>query len=300
VATELVPSGPTGESAEVIVLFTRAELSSHLETLRGSGRSVGLVPTMGALHAGHLSLVAAAARECDVVALTIFVNPLQFGPGEDLGAYPRPIERDLRLAENGGVDVVFTPTTEEMYPESMATTVHVRGLTGSMEGASRPSHFDGVTTVVTKLFSLAGPCRAYFGEKDYQQLAVVTRLARDLDFPVTVVPCPIAREDDGLALSSRNVHLDAEQRAAAVVLYRALQTGAAMIAGGERDGATVAARMAGVVADAPTARLDYAEVVHTEMLEPVGVVHGGQPVRLLVAAAFGSTRLLDNIGVVAP
>jgi pantoate--beta-alanine ligase len=234
------------------------------------------------------------------VAITIFVNPLQFAAGEDLDAYPRPLERDLELAGGAGAAVAFTPDTAEMYPVPTATTVHVEGLTGTMEGASRPTHFDGVTTVVTKLFSIAGPCRAYFGEKDFQQLAVVRRMAADLDLPVAVVGCPIVREPDGLAMSSRNVYLSPEQRAAAAVLHRALEAGAASVAGGERDPAAVAARIAEVVAAEPLAALDYAEAVDPDTLTAPPSLEPGREARLLVAAGLGRTRLLDNVGVLVP
>lgn len=284
----------------MLVLTTRDDLRTHLETVRGAGRSAGLVPTMGALHEGHLSLLRAAANECDVVVLTIFVNPLQFGAHEDLGAYPRPLERDLEFAEATGADVVFTPTTDEMYGSGVLTTVHVDGLTDRMEGAARPTHFDGVTTVVAKLFNLVGSCRAYFGEKDYQQLAVVTRMAADLDQPVVVVGCPIVRESDGLALSSRNGYLSGEDRAAATVLHRALRAGATMIGVGERDGSAVATHMAAIVSAEPRARLDYAQVVDSSTLEPRAALGRDGSVRLLVAAGFGATRLLDNLGVVVP
>jgi pantoate--beta-alanine ligase len=282
------------------VLTTKARLRAHLDEARRAGRRVGLVPTMGALHEGHLSLIRAAVAECDEVALTIFVNPLQFAAGEDLDAYPRPIERDLALGEEAGATVAFTPPTDEMYPRPTVTTVHVEGLTGAMEGASRPTHFDGVTTVVTKLFNLAGPCRAYFGEKDFQQLAVVTRMAADLDQPVTVVGCPIVREPDGLAMSSRNVYLSPDERRAATVLHLALRAGAEAVTGGERDPAAVAARMAQVVASEPLARLDYAEVVDPATLAVPNVLEPGTHVRLLVAAGLGTPRLLDNLGVLVP
>jgi pantoate--beta-alanine ligase len=255
---------------------------------------------MGALHDGHLSLVRAAAAECDVVAITIFVNPLQFAAGEDLDAYPRPLGRDLELAAGAGVSVAFTPDTAEMYPTPTATTVHVDGLTSVMEGAARPTHFDGVTTVVTKLFNIAGPCRAYFGEKDFQQLSVVRRMAADLDQPVTVVGCPIVREDDGLAMSSRNVYLSPTERTAAAVLNRALRAGAALVGQGERSPAAVAARMAGVIGAEPLARLDYAEAVDPATLEAPAEFVPGQEIRLLVAAGLGSTRLLDNVEVLVP
>jgi pantoate--beta-alanine ligase len=282
------------------VVTTKAAFRSRLDAERAAGRTVGLVPTMGALHDGHLSLIRAALAECDLVALTVFVNPLQFAVGEDLDAYPRPLERDLDLAGSAGATVVFTPSTDEMYPRPTATTVHVEGLTASMEGASRPTHFDGVTTVVTKLFNIAGPCRAYFGEKDFQQLSVVRRMASDLDQPVEVVGCPIVREADGLAMSSRNVYLSPDERTAASVLNRALRAGAALVEQGERDPGAVAAHMAAVIGSEPRARIDYAEVVDPDTLERPGALEPGGRVRLLVAAGLGQTRLLDNVGVLVP
>lgn len=279
------------------VVSTKAEFREHLDAVRSLGRTVGLVPTMGALHDGHLSLVRAASAECDVVAMTIFVNPLQFGANEDLSAYPRPIERDLEMAEAAGTDIVLNPSVEEMYPRPVLTTVHLEGITATMEGASRPTHFDGVATVVTKLFNMAGPCRAYFGEKDFQQLAVVRRMAADLDQPVTVVGCPTVRESDGLAMSSRNVRLSSEQRRAATVVHRALRAGAAMISAGERDRSVVEEHMASVLRDEPLAEFDYAVVVDPDTLESPDVLVPGTEVRLLAVARFGATRLLDNLGV---
>lgn len=284
----------------MLVLSTKSEFREHLDTVRALGRSVGLVPTMGALHDGHLSLLRAAATDCDVVALTIFVNPLQFGAGEDLSAYPRPLERDLELAEEAGADVVFTPSTEEMYPEPTLTTVHVDQLTAGMEGASRPTHFDGVTTVVTKLFNIAGPSRAYFGEKDFQQLAVVRRMAADLDQPITVIGCPIVREADGLAMSSRNVYLSSTEREAATVISRSLRAGAAMITAGERDPAVIEAHMASIIEAEPLAELDYAVVVDPDSLLSPGELRSGSNVRLLMVAKVGTPRLLDNLGVDVP
>lgn len=282
------------------VCSTKDEFRSLLDTARGEGRVVGLVPTMGALHAGHRSLIDAAVADCDTVALTIFVNPLQFAPTEDLSRYPRPLADDLALAAAAGVDVVFTPTVEEMYPVPTATTVHVEGLTASMEGAARPTHFDGVTTVVTKLFNLTGACRAYFGEKDFQQLAVVRRMVTDLDQPVEVVPCPIIREPDGLALSSRNIYLSRSDRTAATVLHGALQEAAELIARGERRASTVATRLSERISAEAHAELDHAEVVDPLTLEPLDELVTGATVRLIVAARFGSTRLLDNLGVEVP
>jgi len=282
------------------VLSTKSEFREHLETVRALGRTVGLVPTMGALHEGHLSLLRAAANDCDVVALTIFVNPLQFGAGEDLDAYPRPLEHDLELAEAAGADVVFTPTTSEMYPGLTLTNVHVDRLTSSMEGASRPTHFDGVTTVVTKLFNIAGPCRAYFGEKDFQQLAVVRRMAADLDQPMEIVGCPIVRETDGLAMSSRNVYLASAEREAATVINRALRAGAAMIEAGESDPSVIEAHMASIIEAEPLASLDYAAVVNPESLLTPDRLVSGTTVRLLMVAQVGTPRLLDNLGIDVP
>ena len=282
------------------VFSTKAEFREHLENVRALGRTVGLVPTMGALHEGHLSLLRAAAADCDVVALTIFVNPLQFGAGEDLSAYPRPLDRDLELAEEAGADVVFTPTTDEMYPEPTLSTVHIEQLTTGMEGASRPTHFDGVTTVVTKLFNIAGPSRAYFGEKDFQQLAVVRRMAADLDQPVTVIGCPIVRESDGLAMSSRNIYLSGPEREAATVIHRALRAGAAMISAGESDPAVIESHMASIIEAEPLAELDYAVVVDPDSLLPPTELVSGASVRLLMVAKVGTPRLLDNLGVDVP
>jgi len=264
------------------IIDTVAGFRKALDAERAAGKTVGLVPTMGALHAGHASLIDAAARTCDVVAVTVFVNPLQFGPNEDLAKYPRPFDHDVALAEAHGATYVFHPSVDEMYgPTGMTvlTTVHVAGITDTMEGAVRPGHFDGVATVVAKLFNAAGESKAFFGEKDFQQLQVVRQLVRDLSFPIEVVGCPIVREADGLALSSRNVYLSSEDRAAATVLHRALRAGAA-----DLDNATTV--ITNMVNGEPRATLDYAEAVVTDT-----------EVRLLVAAKFGTTRLLDNLGV---
>jgi pantoate--beta-alanine ligase len=226
--------------------------------------------------------------------VSIFVNPLQFGPSEDLDAYPRDLTGDTALAEANGVDVVFAPTTSEMYPEAILTTVSVREVSAPLEGRTRPTHFDGVATVVAKLFSIVGPCSAYFGEKDFQQLAVVRRLVSDLSIPVEVVGCPTVREPDGLAMSSRNAYLTPEERAAAPVVHRALQAGLAAIEGGATDPAAVRAAMAEVVAGEPLAELDYAEVVDAASFQVPDPLHG--TLRLLVAARFGRARLIDNVG----
>jgi len=252
----------------------------ELDAARHEGRTVGLVPTMGYLHEGHASLIRRSAAECDVTAVTIFVNPLQFGAHEDLSTYPRDLDRDVQLAEASGAALVFAPSVDEMYPGGpVLTSIRVAELSEGMEGASRPGHFDGVATVVAKLFAIAGPCRAYFGEKDFQQLSVVRRMTADLSLPVDVVGCPIVREPDGLAMSSRNVYLSAEERQAATVLSRALEAGAADISHAREV-------MAATVNAEPLAHLDYAEVVESE-----------HEYRLLIAARVGTTRLIDNRGV---
>ena len=268
-----------------------------LDRARAAGRTVGLVPTMGALHDGHVSLVARARAECDVVAVSIFVNPLQFGDPEDMARYPRTLERDLLVCAEAGADVVFVPAVTEMYPSwptPPATTVSVRGVSDRWEGASRPGHFDGVATVVSKLFAIAGPCRAYFGLKDFQQLAVVRRMVFDLCQPIEVVGCPIVREADGLALSSRNVRLSGAEREAATVLSRALAAGRAAVAAGARSGAVVARAMRAAAADEPRVQLDYAVAVDAVSLEEVGALEDHSAVRLLIAAQVGPVRLIDN------
>lgn len=285
--------------ASVIRTVTTAtELRAVLDGERAAARSVGFVPTMGALHDGHASLLRAAAAQDEVVVLSIFVNPLQFAPTEDLDAYPRDPKRDRAIAEEAGATVVFAPDEHEMYPlgrEGLLTTVAVPTLAGRMEGASRPTHFAGVCTVVAKLFHMVGPCRAYFGEKDFQQLAILRRMALDLSFPVEVVGCPTRREPDGLAMSSRNVYLSPDERAVAPVLHSALAEAAAMIATGERSADAVRASVADRVGDAPLCELDYVEVVDPATLEPVEVA--GPEVRVLAAVRIGRTRLIDNVGV---
>jgi pantoate--beta-alanine ligase len=278
----------------VIVVTTVDEARKLLDDARAGGARVGLVPTMGALHDGHLSLMRRAIEECGYVVATVFVNPLQFAPTEDFAAYPRDLDRDTALADDVGVDLVFAPPLEEMYPGDVVTRVLVGGLADVLDGVSRPGHFDGVATVVAKLFNIAGPCRAYFGEKDYQQLQIVTRMAADLSIPVEVVPCPIVREPDGLALSSRNAYLTPEERSAATVLSRALRAGAEAIEAGERDPAAARGVMAGLIEAEPRADLDYAHVVDARTLQAVDPLAG--ELRLLVAARFGRARLIDNLG----
>jgi pantoate--beta-alanine ligase len=277
------------------VVTTVPEARRRLDGVRAEDRVVGLVPTMGSLHAGHVSLLHRAVDECDFVAATIFVNPLQFAPTEDFAAYPRDLETDVKTIESTGAHLVFAPPLEEMYPGPVLTRISVAELSNTLDGASRPGHFDGVATVVAKLFNAAGPARAYFGEKDYQQLQIVRRMAADLSFPIEVVPCPIVRDPDGLALSSRNAYLSPEERRAAPVLHRALVAGAAAIEReGQVDPAAVRALMAGLVAAEPLADLDYAEVVDARTLARVDSLAG--EVRLMIAARFGRARLIDNMG----
>jgi pantoate--beta-alanine ligase len=283
------------------VVENAARCRELLDRARAAGRVVGLVPTMGALHEGHTSLLARARAECDVVAVSIFVNPLQFGDPEDIACYPRTLERDLLICAETGADVVFAPSVSEMYPSwpsAPSTTVSVRGVSDEWEGASRPGHFDGVATVVAKLFAIAGPCRAYFGLKDFQQLAVVRRLALDLSLAVEVVGCPTVREADGLALSSRNVRLSAAERPAAIALSRALAAGRAALGAGERSGSAVARAMRAVVAREPLVALDYAVVVDADSLQEAASVADAGSVRLLIAGQVGPVRLIDNSAAV--
>jgi len=273
---------------------TIAELRAACDAARVAGRRVGLVPTMGYLHEGHRSLIRAARRDSDLVVVTIFVNPLQFGANEDLDRYPRDLSGDLAACVEEGADVVFAPGVAEMYPNGApATTVRVERLTGPMCGAARPTHFDGVTTVVAKLFAITGPCRAYFGRKDAQQLAVITRMAADLDLPVEVVGCPIVRDADGLALSSRNAYLTPSQRQSALVLSRALDRAARAVIAGTRDPQSVVTLIEEFVATEPAVALEYVEVRDAHDLEPVDALAGD--VLLALAAHVGATRLIDNV-----
>jgi pantoate--beta-alanine ligase len=278
------------------VISTSAACRDLLSEVRSAGRTVGFVPTMGALHAGHLSLMERAGDECDAVAVSIFVNPLQFGDPEDIANYPRTLEADLRVCREAGVDVVFVPGVTEMYPnwpEPVPTTVSVSGVSEGWEGASRPGHFDGVATVVAKLFSIAGPCRAYFGEKDYQQLAVVRQMVADLSLPIDVVGCSIVREADGLALSSRNVRLSGPERRAAAVLAAALAAGRRTLSENPLASA-VSEAMRRVVESEPLVQLDYAAVVGVDDLVARSSIADPSLVRLLIAAQVGPVRLIDN------
>jgi len=280
------------------VIHEPARLAELLDQARADGGRVGLVPTMGALHAGHQTLIRRAAAECDVVAVTVFVNPLQFDDAADLAAYPRTFPEDAVVAESAGATYLFAPSVAEMYPEHPrppATTVHVAGLGHQFEGASRPGHFDGVATVVTKLLALAGRCRAYFGEKDFQQLVVVRRLVADLCLPVEVVGCPTWREPDGLATSSRNTRLTAEQRAVAPALFASLRRAVELVEAGERQPAVLRQAMAAELGRHEEVVVDYAEVVDPVTFAVPDRLTG--PARLVVAARIGDVRLIDNLGV---
>jgi len=268
------------------------EMRACSETARGAGRIVGLVPTMGFFHEGHLSLMRRARAECGMVAVSLFVNPTQFGPGEDLAAYPRNFERDCALAAAEGVDVMFAPEAAEMYPGNYATYINVEGLTANLCGASRPVHFRGVATVVAKLFHACRPHRAYFGLKDYQQVRVIEAMIRDLNFGIELVRCPIVREPDGVAMSSRNSYLSARERVAAAVLSRSLSAAEEQIRQGERDGAVVAKALREAIEAEPLAQVDYAEVVDAESLMPLGQID--RPALLAAAVRFGRARLIDN------
>jgi pantoate--beta-alanine ligase len=267
------------------------------EAARRGGQAVGFVPTMGALHEGHASLLRRARDECGLVALSIFVNPLQFGPAEDLAGYPRTLDQDQAMAGALGCDLSFAPTEAEIYPHGRPeVTVDPGPLGDRLEGASRPGHFRGVLTVVAKLFHLAGACRAYFGEKDAQQLALIGRMVRDLDFPVEVVPCRTVRQPDGLAISSRNAYLTDEEREAAPVLFEALTAAAALVRQGERRADVLRAEMAKRIgASEPVAKLDYVAVVDDATWENVHQLIG--PSRALVAARLGTARLIDNVSL---
>ena len=255
--------------------------------------SWGLVPTMGYLHAGHLSLVAQARQENDHVAVSIFVNPTQFGPGEDLASYPRDLERDLALLEAAGVDLVWTPEVEDLYPPGYQTYVVVEEVTKRLEGAARPTHFRGVATVVAKLFNVIQPDRAYFGQKDAQQVVVIRRMTRDLDFPVDIVVGPTLREPDGLAMSSRNVYLTPEQRRAAPALYRALSAARAAWDAGERDGCNIRVVIKSILDDEPEANVEYISAADPDTLEEIDGL--ADRVLLSLAVRFGRARLIDNL-----
>ncbi|GAB4139299.1 pantoate--beta-alanine ligase [Thermopirellula anaerolimosa] len=274
------------------------ELRVALKGLRQSGRIIGFVPTMGALHEGHLSLVRAARSECDVVVVSIYVNPTQFGRGEDFDRYPRDLESDTRYLSQLGVDWVFAPTDGEMYPEGFDTWVQPGKIAERWEGEFRPGHFRGVATVVLKLFCMVGPDRAYFGEKDYQQLLVIRRMTEDFNLPIAIVACPTVREPDGLAMSSRNAYLSPKHREQARVLSQSLFHAAECAASGERSADNLIAAMRKTIAAASDAVIDYAAIVDPNTLEPVSTVT--TPVQALLAVRIGGVRLIDNLRLMPP
>lgn len=271
---------------------TIVECRAEVAKARKAGRRVGFVPTMGALHEGHLSLVDAARERSDWVALSIFVNPLQFGPGEDFERYPRDLERDTALAEKRGADLVFAPSLEEMSPQPLATRVTMIGVTDDLEGRARPGHFEGVLTVVTKLFHIVQPEVAVFGQKDAQQAAAVRRLVADLDFPIELVVAPTVRDDDGVALSSRNAYLSRDERARARALWRSLEAACALVRGGERDAGRVEAALREVLDGTAGVETDYVAVVDPDTFQPVERIEG--PALAALAVRVGATRLIDN------
>jgi pantoate--beta-alanine ligase len=277
----------------VRVLHTIADTQALCRQARRDGKRIGLVPTMGALHEGHLSLVKAARAQTDFVIASIFVNPLQFAPNEDLAKYPRTFERDCQMLQAEGVAAVFAPTPDEMYPKDAATFVEVVGLPQKLEGRTRPTHFRGVTTVVAKLFNIVQPERAFFGQKDAQQVVIIQKMVRDLNMDIDIAVCPIVRERDGLAMSSRNRYLDTEQRRQALVLYRALTRIQMEADRGESSAANLIDSGKSVIAEEPQVRLDYLEIVDRESLDPVASISRGALVT--IAAYVGPTRLIDNV-----
>jgi pantoate--beta-alanine ligase len=268
-------------------------MRAESRAVRRAGKRLGFVPTMGALHEGHLSLVRAARASCDVVAASIFVNPTQFGPNEDLAKYPRSWDRDRELLEREGVELLFAPSVEEMYPAGAVTWVTVEGLSDKLDGRSRPGHFRGVTTVVAKLFHVVEPDTAFFGQKDAAQVAIIRRMVRDLNLSVEIVVCPIVREPDGLAMSSRNTYLDPGQRKRALVLHHSLMRIQKLAEAGEREAAKLVAAGREEFAQDTFVRLDYLELVHPDTLDPVKDISGGA--LAAVAAFVGNTRLIDNL-----
>jgi pantoate--beta-alanine ligase len=277
-------------SRQMMIVSTLEELRAALLLL---DRPLGLVPTMGYLHEGHLSLARQACQDCKSTAVSIFVNPTQFGPNEDLSKYPRDLERDLHLLESVGVDLVWTPTPEIVYPPGFQTWVEVQEVSRGLEGAQRPGHFRGVTTVVAKLFNATQPDKAYFGQKDAQQAAVIRRMTADLNFPIDIIVCPIVREPDGLAMSSRNIYLEPDQRTAATVLSRALGAAKAAYDAGERDAAKLREIMQKTVTSEPLARLQYVSCADYQTLQELERITG--KALLSMAVFFGKTRLIDNV-----
>jgi len=274
---------------------TIAEIKAFVAQARADGKTVGLVPTMGALHVGHASLIDRAASRCDSVVVSLFVNPTQFGPGEDFERYPRPFEKDVEVCKTHGADAIFAPTPAEMYPRTNLTWVAVEKVTEPLCGRSRPGHFRGVATVCTKLFNIVGPDVAFFGQKDAQQVAVIRRMVADLNMPLEIVVCPTVREPDGLAISSRNQYLSPQERGQAPVIHRALRRCEELVESGERNASVIVEAMRKVLGEAPALQVEYVSLVDAESLEAVDRVKGR--VLVAIAARLGSTRLIDNIVV---
>ena len=274
------------------VIKTVREVREHVRAWRNEGLSVGLVPTMGFLHEGHRSLIERAVAENDRVVVSVFINPIQFAPNEDLESYPRDIEADRALCTDAGAAMIFNPEPAEMYPQGFCTAVDMNGLKFELCGKSRPIHFSGVCTVVTKLFNIVGPDRAYFGQKDAQQLAIIRRMVRDLNMPLEVVGCPIVREEDGLAKSSRNTYLNEQERAAALILSKTIFLGQKLVDEGERDAKKLIEAMEANIATEPLARIDYVDVVDAENIERIDRLEGD--VLVAMAVYIGKTRLIDN------
>lgn len=274
------------------IVQTVEEVRTQVKEWKRKGLTVGLVPTMGYLHEGHKSLIDRAVEENDKVVVSVFVNPMQFGPAEDLASYPRDLDRDAALCEAAGADLIFHPEPEEMYKPDFSSFIDMNTLTGGLCGKSRPIHFRGVCTVVGKLFHIVGPDRAYFGQKDAQQLAVIRHMVKDLNFDLEVVGCPIVREPDGLAKSSRNTYLNPAERQAALILYKSLEKGKELIEGGERQASVIREAMIRMIETEPLARIDYVELVDWDTLEPVALIDG--PVLNAIAVYIGTTRLIDN------
>lgn len=274
------------------IVSTVEEVREQVKAWRQQGLSVGLVPTMGYLHEGHKSLIDKAVEQNDRVVVSVFVNPIQFGPGEDLATYPRDLERDAALCENAGASLIFHPEPENMYFDDFCTYIDMSGLTEGLCGKTRPTHFRGVCTVVGKLFNIVEPDRAYFGQKDAQQLAVIRRMVRDLNFNLEIVGCPIIREEDGLAKSSRNTYLSPEERQAAVILHKGLEKGEELVRGGEKSAAVVKKAIRDIIESEPLARVDYVDIVDFDNIQEIDTL--GDSVLAAVAVYIGKTRLIDN------
>lgn len=274
------------------IVSTTREVRSQVSQWRKEGLSVGLVPTMGYLHEGHKSLIDKAVEQNDRVVVSVFVNPIQFGPGEDLATYPRDLDRDAALCENAGADLIFHPEPENMYFDDFCTFIDMDGLTKGLCGRTRPTHFRGVCTVVGKLFNIVAPDRAYFGQKDAQQLAVIRRMVRDLNFNLEIVGCPIIREEDGLAKSSRNTYLSPEERKAAVILHKGLLKGKALAAEGETSAARIKQAIREVIETEPLAKIDYVDIVDFDSIQEIDTLKS--PFLVAVAVYIGKTRLIDN------